>query len=770
MPEWLSRFQIAATLVTIMMMPAATAQAQAPVRLRARTFVPAANVGLTGFSRMATRMDAPRRHVLVQFSTRISEAHLDAVRRLGAVPLRYVPENTLSLSAPVDFDASRVPDARWVGELEPADRTSGETAGDLARERPLHPLTVVEFHPDVSKDLIAETLAQAGTASIEPSSLPDHFAVIATEQEAVTRLAGMDSVAWIHPGTVDLLAPGAAVCEGLVQPEGIVASFAAMGDGWDGPGAGTARLGYVFSNLSADVDRLSQIREVERAMVEWSRYAAISWSATAGLADAGAVHITWAPIDHGDGFPFAPEVLAHAFYPAPPVPEPLAGDVHFNESFTWGTGDPSRFDIFSIALHELGHSLGLAHSGDPAAVMYPVYRGIVPGLSRTDIAGIRSLYAAVNDAAIPPGWQAGAIGGDVRGSVTAHDGTFTIEAAGRDIWDTADEFRFAWRTLAGDGDVIARVDALSGTHRWSKAGVMIRADDTPGAPHAFVLVSAARGLAFQRRRAANGTSVHTDGGPGTAPQWLWLSRRGSLLRAYAAIDGGEWRPIGSDAIALGTSVLAGIAVTNHDVAGTATAVFSNVTVTAVPQPAWSNADIGAVGRAGSTVVTAARVHLTGAGADIWNQADAFQFAWQTLDGDGEIVARVASVQFTKSWANAGVMIRDGTGPGAAHAFMLASAGKGFAFQRRVAADGITAHTSGGAGTAPGWLKLQRSGDRFNAFRSADGVTWTLVGTEIIPMGRQVLAGLAVSSHNATLLCEAVFDSVSVQKSAAAISF
>jgi hypothetical protein len=53
----------------------------------------------------------------------------------------------------------------------------------------------------------------------------------------------------------------------------------------------------------------------------------------------------------------------------------------------------------------------------------------------------------------------------------------------------------------------------------------------------------------------------------------------------------------------------------------------------------------------------------------------------------------------------------------------------------------------------------------------NGVTWTLIGTEITQMGRrQVVAGLAVSRHNAALSCGAVFESVSVQKSAAAISF
>jgi hypothetical protein len=391
--------------------------------------------------------------------------------------------------------------------------------------------------------------------------------------------------------------------------------------------------------------------------------------------------------------------------------------------------------------------------------MYPVYRGMVDGLSSGDIAGVRSLYADPAVGEIPAWWTDSAIG--ATGSASHRDDRFTIQAGGRDIWDAADELRFVWRPLHGDGDIVARVDSLAGTHRWSKAGVMIRASEAPGSPHAFALVSRDKGVAFQRRRSADAISFHTDGGAGAAPLWLWLSRRGARVDAYAASDHGAWRLIGSDIIALGATALAGLAVTNHDAAGTATAVFSHVAVTAAAAPPWTGQDVGAVGRAGSWSAAGPRLHVRGAGADVWGAADAFQFVWQPLDGDGEIVARVARVQYTRSWAKAGVMIRDGLEPGAAHAFMLASAGKGYAFQRRPLAGGPSFHTAAGAGRAPGWIKLQRSGDLFRAFRSVDGVTWTLVGSETIPMGRRVLAGLAVSSHTTGAVCEAIFENVSV---------
>jgi regulation of enolase protein 1 (concanavalin A-like superfamily) len=154
--------------------------------------------------------------------------------------------------------------------------------------------------------------------------------------------------------------------------------------------------------------------------------------------------------------------------------------------------------------------------------------------------------------------------------------------------------------------------------------------------------------------------------------------------------------------------------------------------------------------------------LTGSGADIWGTADAFRFAWVPMTGDGEVVARVRSVDYASSWSKAGVMIRQSLTPGAAHAFMLVSAGKGYAFQRREIADGTSVNTAGGTGTAPAWVRLARRGDTFTAYVSSDGNSWTLVGTDTIPMGQQVYAGLAVTSHTVTASARAVFENVAVR--------
>lgn len=761
---------IAAFVASLAASSVAGAQAAAPVRLKARTFVPTANVHAAGAggsgstprartaaSPNAAGTDGPR-HFLIQFNGAITAADLSTLRAAGAIPLRYVPENTVAVSAAPGFDPSRLARVRWIGELTAADKISVDSARDLARGAPLYPLTAIEFHPDLGSDGVAARLTAAGVVNVAAPHLPAHVALIPTDRIAIERLSADDGVAWVYPATSDVVAGAALICEGLVGPQGVVANYATVGDGWDGPGYGPADLSYFLSAGSADLSVPLQLGEIARAVGEWSHYVDVQWERAGGAGEPRSLSILWGPSQHGDGFPFAAEILAHAFYPAPAAPEPIAGDIHFNDAFDWGAGDPARYDVFTVALHEAGHSLGLAHSSNPSSVMYPMYRGIVSGIDAEDIAALQSLYAPAPGLSI--GWHETAIGSAIDGGAIEHDGAFTVSASGRDVWDAADDFRFVSRTLRGDGDLIARVDSLEAVHRWSKAGVMIRGGDSPGAPHAFMLVSGGKGLAFQRRTVQDGPSTNTDGGPGEAPRWLWLSRRGNRFEAYAAVDGGAWRLIGTDTIAMAADVLAGLALTSHDEAATATAVFSSVSVVAAP--VWSSADVGDVGIAGSWTAAGGQMRVVGAGADVWDTADAFQFVWQPLSGDGEIVTRVVGVQYTKAWTKAGVMIRESLDPGSPHAFMIVSAGKGYAFQRRTASGGLSAHTSGGTGTAPQWVKLTRSGDLVSAFRSDDGLAWTLVGSDVIPMGRAVMAGLAVSSHSSTTASQAVFESVRIR--------
>ena len=190
-------------------------------------------------------------------------------------------------------------------------------------------------------------------------------------------------------------------------------------------------------------------------------------------------------------------------------------------------------------------------------------------------------------------------------------------------------------------------------------------------------------------------------------------------------------------------------------------VKANPSTTTLPAP-WQDKDIGSVGLAGSASFANGTYTLKGAGADIWGSADAFNFAYQPLNGNGSIVARVASLTNTDSWAKAGVMIRESLDANARHAMVVVSSGNGVAFQRRTSTGGASEHTAGAAGAAPYWVKLVRSGNTFTAHQSANGTTWTQIGSPVtISMATSVYVGLALTSHNSGLLSTAKIDSVRV---------
>ena len=189
-------------------------------------------------------------------------------------------------------------------------------------------------------------------------------------------------------------------------------------------------------------------------------------------------------------------------------------------------------------------------------------------------------------------------------------------------------------------------------------------------------------------------------------------------------------------------------------------VVVNPPATGLPSP-WLTQDVGAVGKTGSASYASGTgtFSVTGAGADIWGAADAFRYVYQSLNGDGQIVARVATVQNTNAWVKAGVMIRTDLSAGSAQAMMMVTPGKGNNFQRRPTAGGASVSTTGAMVVAPYWVKLTRTGNTIGAYQSSDGNTWTQVGTATIVMPANVLVGLAVSSHSASTLATATFDTV-----------
>jgi hypothetical protein len=113
------------------------------------------------------------------------------------------------------------------------------------------------------------------------------------------------------------------------------------------------------------------------------------------------------------------------------------------------------------------------------------------------------------------------------------------------------------------------------------------------------------------------------------------------------------------------------------------------------------------------------------------------------------------------WTKAGLMIRESLAGNAKNAFALITAGNGHAFQVRTENGALSEYTNGGAGAAPGWLKLVRSGSVLQAYRSADGQTWTSMGADSIAMSATVYVGIAVTSRKATTSAVAAIDNLRI---------
>jgi hypothetical protein len=155
--------------------------------------------------------------------------------------------------------------------------------------------------------------------------------------------------------------------------------------------------------------------------------------------------------------------------------------------------------------------------------------------------------------------------------------------------------------------------------------------------------------------------------------------------------------------------------------------------------------------------------MTATGADIWNQADEFHYAYKMLTGAGTIIAKVESISNSNAWAKAGVMIRETLNPDSAHAMMVVTPGSGISFQRRLGTgEASVADTTGGI-TAPYWVKIERDlSGNFTASSSTNGSTWEMQSVwENIPMSSNAYVGLALTSHNNNATCEAKFSNVTI---------
>ena len=134
---------------------------------------------------------------------------------------------------------------------------------------------------------------------------------------------------------------------------------------------------------------------MRRAFDEWAKYGNLKFIQV--FDPAADIIVGFGSGHHGDRYPFdgPGNILAHAYYPY--EMESYGGDIHFDEDENWRENSTNLIDgvdFYSVALHELGHSLGLAHSPVYSSIMFPYYKGITQGsLDYDDVLGMYKLYS-----------------------------------------------------------------------------------------------------------------------------------------------------------------------------------------------------------------------------------------------------------------------------------------------------------------------------------------------------------------------------------------
>jgi hypothetical protein len=266
--------------------------------------------------------------------------------------------------------------------------------------------------------------------------------------------------------------------------ESRIVPYATSGNAWPNPQLVTlsfepdgTNLGGVSSNLFAQFNAAfgstaAWENVIIKAAQVWAAQTNLNLSVVADSgADSGSGSYQQGDATFGDirigGFGMQDSSMLALGYLPPPVNNySIAGDVVFNTNQIFNINGLD-YDLFSVAMHEFGHALGLNHSATTSAVMYPIYQSAENGLFADDIAGIRAIYSQGNPRS-PDAFDAAASNGnfgtatDISSSIDPTASTALL--TGLDVTTTADADYYQFTVPAGaaaTGQVAVQSQGLS---------------------------------------------------------------------------------------------------------------------------------------------------------------------------------------------------------------------------------------------------------------------------------------------------------------------
>ena len=357
----------------------------------------------------------------------------------------------------------------------------------------------------------------------------------------------------------------------------------------------------------------------------------------------------------------------------------------------------------------------------------------------------------------------GTVGVAGSGSCNSTTDTYTIAGAGIDINSTADSFHYSYRSLSGDGYIVARVQSLTNTSTSAKAGVMIRETLLANSKNALMMVTPGVGVGMRYRATVGGSTTSTMVTGITAPQWVKLTRSGSVFESYYSADGVTWTMVQRTGISMASDVYVGLFACSRTTTALTTAVINQILVDSppvLPWP-WVESTVGAPTDGGVALFDGSFV-LANLGADITSTADKMKFVSQPLVGDGTLTIKVSSLTSGSTAPRFGLMMRDSLQANATNVLLGMTTPQDVVFQSRRTVGGTTAARANAVTLSyPTWLRLARSGNTFTASYSSNGTTWTQRGTEIIEMPPTIQVGVAYSNRSASVWGLGVGDALSL---------
>jgi hypothetical protein len=240
----------------------------------------------------------------------------------------------------------------------------------------------------------------------------------------------------------------------------------------------------------------------------------------------------------------------------------------------------TAYDQFGVSMSSQPSFTWAIASGAGSVSLSGLYTSPASGTAASVTATTGGVQGASGVYVVDAPWISADIGSvSATGSAYNSGGVFTINSQTGDIWGSSDTFHYVYRSIAGNGMMIARISAQQNTSAWAKAGIMLRNSTAVGDQYAAIEMTPGNGASLQYRSTSGGNAV--EGGRKTGivvPYWVKLVRSGNTITGYSSANGTGWTQVGSAQITMGSACLIGLESDSNNTSSMNTSTFDSVSM------------------------------------------------------------------------------------------------------------------------------------------------------------------------------------------------